>query len=519
MNHLKQYRTLLFMVSATFLGKVLGMLRDVLLAYHYGTDSEAVAFITASRLPLNFFDFALGAVIGSAFIPIFNEAMEKESPQNSRRLANEFVNIIMIIGIIMTVFGISFTPAFVRLIAGGLPSETFLLSVKLARMMFPMLIFTALTFAFVGILQSLGEFNVPAAISVIANLIMIGYLLIFNERFGIEGMAVAMVIGWFFQMAIQLPVLYRYKYPFKFVFRFKSPYLKQIVVVMLPILISTWVQPINVFINTYLAARIGDGSGVAVLEYANKVFIIIAGVFILALSNLIFPSLSRLSNQTSDEDFLTLLRSALQALLYFMLPLTLGIMVFNKPLIQLMYERGAFTHQQTIYVASALLFYGIGILGYGYREILNKAFYAKGNAKAPMIIAIVGIAFNVIMSLLLVKWMGLNGLALASSLSGFFISAILIWWFRKHGFHILRRQEHIYGLKAVTATAVMTVVVYIYRTILEARGLNQSTSGLVITLLGGAGLGLAVYFTTARILNLNIPAMNISQSQKGEETP
>lgn len=187
-------KTFTFMFSAIFLAKILALFRDIIFANLYGTGIEYTAFSAASRIPTQLLDITLGAAISSSFIPVFNEFFQKKGKERAVQFANNFLNIIILISLVLTVLGIIGAPIIINLIAPNDDIGIFNLTVELARIMFPIMLFTAVAFVFVGFLQSLDEFKVPAIISVVANLIMILYLLLFNNKYGIKGVAIAMLI-------------------------------------------------------------------------------------------------------------------------------------------------------------------------------------------------------------------------------------------------------------------------------------------------------------------------------------
>ncbi len=508
--------SLLFILTATLTGKVLGMLRDILLANYYGTGIEATAFVTASRIPLNFFDLAFGAIISSSFIPTFNKIYKSKGKEYSISFANDFISMIFMLSLFFASLGIAFAPFFVKLIAGGLKGEVYLLAVVLSKMMFPLLIFTAISFIFVGILQSFGEFKVPAAISIVSNLIIIIYFFTLNGRYGIKGLAISMVVGWFLQMLVQVPFLLKkdFKPRLRTRLRHKSE-LKSVIILMVPILISTWVQPINIFINTYIASTIGDGSGLVVLEYANRIFIIVAGVFILAVTNITFPSLARFIADDDFDSFTSLLKSSLSLVIYFMLPLTIGIFVQSKNIISLLFENGMFTSNETNLVSNALILYAISIVFYGIREIMNRAYYSYGDSKPPMYIAIIGIFINLGLSLYLISIYGIYGLPIATSITtGLMATALLLHFhFRVH--RIFSYKIFTYISKIVIISAVMGLVIYLTEGYLLS--LNSSLMAIIkidklvilLRILLGTVLGLLIYLVPCHLIGLKIPNMKI----------
>ena len=265
-------KTFTFMFSAMFLAKILGLVRNMVFASCYGTGAAATAFFTASRIPLQLLDLTLGAAISSTFIPVFNEYIQKKGQEKAIAFANNFLNVIIIISLLLSILGTIFAGPIVKLIAPELDVETMNLTVELSRTLFPVLFFTAVAYVFVGFLQSLDEFNIPAIISVVSNGILILYLLVFNNKFGVQGAAIAMLIGWGTQIIVQLPAAIKKGFKYSFKVDFKDEGLKKIVKLALPILISSWVQPINNIVNLRLASGLEGGEAVSAIEYAYTIF-------------------------------------------------------------------------------------------------------------------------------------------------------------------------------------------------------------------------------------------------------
>ena len=169
----------------TLIAKVLGLLRDIVFANFYGTGFEATAYFTAIKIPTQIVDLVLSSAIVSTFVPVFNEIMQKDGKDKANLFAGNFINVITLVATVISIVGIVFAPQIVNFLAGGFDIQTYNLTVELIRITFPMIIFTAMAFSFVGFLQSYGEFNIPAMISGISNLVVIAFLLLFNNKTGI----------------------------------------------------------------------------------------------------------------------------------------------------------------------------------------------------------------------------------------------------------------------------------------------------------------------------------------------
>ena len=255
-----------FMIIATLLAKFAGMYRDILFASLFGTGSEAQAYLTASRIPLLFFDITLGAAVSAAFIPVYNGFIEEKRHTEARNFANSFITLVFVITGILCVIGIIFSGPIVNLIGNDLTPQTKDLAAKLVIVLFPSMIFTALAYSVAGLLQSLGEFNIPAAISLVSNGFMVIYLLVFGSKLGIYSVSVAMLIAWSFQLIIEIPALIKKKYRFKPSLSLKNEGIKKAARLALPILISSWVHPIKTTINIYLATGLSGGQAVPALD-------------------------------------------------------------------------------------------------------------------------------------------------------------------------------------------------------------------------------------------------------------
>ncbi len=420
------------MVVLTLLAKLCGMYREVLFASLFGTGSEAVAFLTASRIPLLFFDITLGAAVSSSFIPVYNEYIEKGEENFANRFSNSFINLIIVFTGIMCIFGIIFSKQLVGVMVGEiadpvLKNEITLLAAKLVVILFPSMIFTGIAYSLSGILQSMGEFNVPAAISLVSNGIMVLYLLVFGKSFGITGVSVCMLISWSFQVFVQIPALKKKGYKYKAIIDLKNDGLKKSATLALPILVSSWVQPINTMINIYLAAGLSGGSAAPALDYANKLYIIFVGVLTYAVSNLIFPSISRMAAQSDKTEFCQVVLKAIKSVFLMITLVMVLFLVLRVPIVRFVYERGEFGAESTALTAKALFYYSFGMIGYAMSEMLNKAFYSLQNGKTPMYVAMAGISINIILSFVFIKGLkfDLGGLALSASIASTLIAITL----------------------------------------------------------------------------------------------
>lgn len=407
----------------TLLGKVLGLVRDMLLGHNFGTGMESAAFLTASRIPRTFFDAVFAAAISASFIPVFARQMEKKGEEDAFQLSRCFFTWMGLLTAAMSLLGMAFAPQLVELLAKGFDAQTASLCAGLLRILFPTVFLTGLAFSMVGVLQSMGEFYIPAALSVASNGIIILYYLLFCRRFGIYGLAWAFLLGWAAQAVMQVPWLVRHGFRYRPCFR--HPALKSVFVLMLPVMVSTWIQPVNQLISTRFASYLFSGAGASAMEYANTLYTMITGILVLSITNVMFPEMSRLSSVGQDEELGQLIGGTLRGMLFLLLPMTAGLMLLSEPLVRLLYQYKTWDAFSTQITARALCFMSLGMVGYGIQNVLSRAFYAQQNGKVPMISGAVSIVVNLVLCLVLSNRLDVAGLAIATAASSA-VSAILL---------------------------------------------------------------------------------------------
>ncbi len=472
-------KTVSIMFLLTFSAKILGQLREILAANAYGTGDIANAYQAASQIPLLFFEISLGAAISSTFIPVFNEIMQRNGREKAFRFSSNFVWIVSAIAALFSFVGILFSEQIIGIVAPGLNEAAKGMAVNILQIMLPIMIFTAASYSFAGILQSLEEYNTPAAMSLVSNLLVIFYFVFLNRYFGVYGLALFVVLGWVLQLVILLPALKKKNYRLSLVFRPGDTGILKTAKLAVPVLVSVWVQPINSMININLASYLNDGQAVSALSYANKLYVIISGVFTLVLTNYIFPQMSRLHTDNDKEGFASMLKSSLRIVALIVTPIMVLFVTLSTPIIRLIYQRGAFDQLSTRLTATALLFYSLGMLGLGLVEVLNKSFYAMQKSKVPMRVSVIGISLNILLSILLSRMMGLGGIALASSVAMTAMAAMLLFQMRKEIASLFDRAFLGNLWKILLSGVIMAGMVMLASTFLS----NILTDGFLQTLL------------------------------------
>ena len=389
--------TVALMMAATVLSKALGLIRNTLLASHYGTTEAANAFSAALRIPLSFFDLLFSAAIVACFVPVYNGFKEEEA-READRFASVYLNVMLLLSAVAAVAGILWAPHILRAIAPGLPDATHELAVRLIRVLFPMIIFAAGSYTVVGILQSKGSFLAPAAISAVSNLGVILYFLLIDRRLGengIYGLAFAYLVAWFLQLAVLIIPLWRSGFSFRLSLDLKNPHLHRALRMVPMILIGSWLLPAASLLGTFFGARSSLDCAISVFDYANNIYIIIAGILTYSISNFLFPRLSKLSG-VSETDFSESLGIGLRSSLYLILPVLAAVLVLAEEGVCILYLGGSFTAEDAMLVAEALRAIAIGMPAFALSELLSRAFYSKKELLPPALSAALGVLANVL---------------------------------------------------------------------------------------------------------------------------
>lgn len=495
-NHIK---TIGLIMLITLLGKVLGLVRDMMLGHNFATGMESTAFQVASRIPRTFFDAIFASAISASFIPVFNDRLEHHGKEDAFRLSNSFFTWVGLLTAVFSLAGMAFAQPIVGLLADGFDAETAALCARLLRVLFPTVFFTGIAFSMVGVLHSMGEFNIPAAMSVASNGVIILYYLLFCGEYGIEGLAWAFVIGWAAQAVMQIPWLHRYGLRYRP--SVGHPALKQVFLLMLPVMISTWIQPVNQLISTRFATHLFSGAGASAMDYANTLYTMITGILVLSVTNVIFPEMSRLSTGGKEEALGELIVSNIRGMLFLLLPLTAGVMVMSTPLVRLLYEWKSWDSFSTTITARSLCYMSLGMVGYGVQNVLSRAFYAGQDGKTPLISGAVSIAVNLILCIALSEKMDVAGLSLATAVSSTVAALVLLIPTARRFPKLWNREFWISSGKMLLCAAVMGIAVHFVHRWLSGIMPDGLISRIIV--LGiPAVCGIAVYFSLAFALKL-----------------
>lgn len=404
----------------TFLSRILGYVRDMLQAYYLGTGRSADAFTIAYVIPNLLRRLTGEGAMTAAFIPVFTQLKSKERKEELWKFANAFFFDLTVIMAVLTVAGMIFTPLLVRIIAYGFKSTQgkWDLTIVLTRMMFPYIFLISLSALAMAILNSFKKFFVPALTPVLFNLAIITAAVCGAARAQepAKVFAIGVVVGGCFQLAFQLPFLWRQGMRFRWGLSFTHPAVRRVGRLMLPGIFGVGISQINFALSRMIASLLEEGS-VSSLYYASRIQELTLGLFSIALSIVLLPTLSELAAIKDHGRMKETLVFSFRLIFFITLPAMVGLVVLNMPIIGVLYERGVFNAQSTAMSASCLLFFAFGLPFISGVKILAPAFYSLKDTRTPVIVAFFVMLAYIFSSFLLMKPLRVGGIALALSIS------------------------------------------------------------------------------------------------------
>ncbi|MFO0766349.1 MAG: murein biosynthesis integral membrane protein MurJ [Nitrospiraceae bacterium] len=370
---------------ATFSSRILGFVRDMVLARLFGATAAADAFFVAYRIPNLLRELFAEGSMSAAFIPVFTEYHTLRSKQDAWELASAAFTTLLTIVTAITLAGILAAPWIAWLIGWGFhddPAKLELTTV-LTRVMFPYLLFISLAALAMGVLNSMRAFAAPAFSPVFFNIVIIGcaFLLAPQMEQPILGVAIGVVVGGAAQFAMQLPGLHARGMLFGLLFQPQHPGVKRIGLLMVPSLLGLSVTQINILVSTFLGSLFPGGP--TYLFYGMRLIQFPLGIFGVALATAILPTLTAQAARGALDDLRTTLGFGLRMILFIILPAMLGLILLRVPIVHLFFEHGSFTAADTAATATAVLCYAVGLWAFAGVRIIVSAYYSLQDTKTP----------------------------------------------------------------------------------------------------------------------------------------
>ncbi len=488
---------------STMTSRVMGFLRDMLMANYFGAGGLTDAFFVAFRIPNMLRRFVAEGVLTVSFIPVYTDILVKKGEDEARKLAQKTLSIQMFFVTIIVTLGIIFSPQIVSIIGYGFKNEEIIsLAVFLNRILFPYLFFVGFVAFSMGILNSHGYFFAPAFSPVLLNIgIIMG--IVFLSRFfrqPMYGVAAGVIIGGGMQFVIQIPYLIRSGFKFRLSLDFKHPAIKKIFKLILPALFSNGILQINILIGTIYASMLSTGS-ISYLYYSDRLTELVLGVFIISIGNVVLPEMSRLTAVDDTRKLRGLYTSSVCSALFIALPAGIALMTIGFPVISVLFMRNEFTLYETEMTFKALYYASIGIPSIAVLRITTPTFFSLKDAVKPVISALIALLVYIISGYMLMHTsLQHAGLSLANTISVTLQMAILIFWLNRKIGSIDFKRIFITALKLILSGLVMAYIISSLSGYIdwERDMLYKRIWGLLLLVAAGGGS----YFFMCRILRV-----------------
>jgi putative peptidoglycan lipid II flippase len=457
----------------TLLSRVLGLARDIICASFFGTSLAWDAFVIAFKIP-NLFRRLFGeGALSAAFIPVFTEYLETKGKKDAWELVNVIGTLLFIIlggVIILAEASFSIIPTVFSI------NQKWELVLNLLMVTFPYVLFICMVAFAMAILNSLKHFLMPALAPVALNICWIFGIFLLTPMFGdtldkkIFAIAIAILIGGVIQLAIQLPVLKNKGIIYKPSLNFSHPGIKRIFALMLPIIFGLAAVQINVLMDSFIAIAFARPPGGAenffiagmaipypletgaasVLYYGDRLIQFPLGVFGIAMATAVFPFFSTHAARKDWTNFTETFNQAIRVVLFIGIPASVGLILLRTPLVELFYERNAFTVESTYRTATVIFFYALGVWAYSASHVIIRAFYSMQDTLTPVKVGAGMVGLNLILNLTLIWFLREGGLALATAISATVQIIIL--------FAILQRKLDITGIRHIFTSTLKTLI-------------------------------------------------------------
>ncbi len=410
-----------------FSSRVLGLLRDIVIASTFGAGALTDIFFVAFRIPnLLRRIFAEGA-FNSAFVPAFTKKL-KDSKEKAELLAGQIFAVLLILLTASVVFGEIFAPLIVKLVAPGFGGKEFSYAVKLLREMFPYIMLVSLTAFIGGILNAFDRFFSPAFSTALFNLSLILSALLLSEKLSVESLALGVIIGGFLQLSLQIPFLRSIDFNLKPILKL-SEEAKKVLLNTVPGIFGFAVRQVSMLIDTVIASFLTSGA-ISYLYYANRFVQLPLGMFAIGLSQVLLP---RLSKRIGEKDYHRELEAGILLCSAVVIPAAVGLIFFGKPIVDIVFNHGAFTEKDLIGTYAVLVCYSTGLFFFSMEKIVSNVYHSMEEFKIPVKVAAYTLVFNFIVNLIFCFGLGMGapGLALGTSLTSLLNLAVLLLILRK----------------------------------------------------------------------------------------
>lgn len=485
------FRGTIVIVFVSALAKLVSFFTEAILAAFLGTTYQSDAYYMVSSIQGVIYPM-MSIGIWKVFLPLYKSHIAKGENNLAQKLTDISLTFFTTISFVVMVVLILFAPTVVSVVAPGFEGETRSLCIRLVRVSSPMYVFIIASAVYASMLQCHNKFFASQIREVVSHIPTIIAACIFYKMFGIEAMAIALVLASLCRLLIELPFV-NWGYRFRVNFRFKSKEFSQMLLRLPSALISAGVAQINTLVDKAMASTLPSGT-ISGLNYGQKLMNVFSGLLSTAISTAMYPQMIELISLGKKDSLGKLVIRIINVFCILMFPITIACVLFRQELVAAVFQRGAFNADSTNLTANVFCLYCLGLFFIACNDVLSNIFYGFGDTKTPMQISLVNLAINVGLNIIFINMWGVNGLALATS-----VSAILTFFIR-----LLMSERHVKLEKRLMLTTTLKVLFasvvacMLPRTLFWVYPLNK-----YLVLLLSAVIGIVVYFLCLKALKVS----------------
>jgi putative peptidoglycan lipid II flippase len=491
-------RSAALLMTLTLLAKTTGLVRDMVVAWQFGTSPAMDAFLVASTLA-SLIVVWFRTPIRLFFVPLFSEELSKRGEAAAWKNASVPMNTTVISLLAAAGIGWLLSPYLIHVVAPGFTEQTKALSLDLTRIMMSTVVFLGLAWLFSAIFNSYQRFGRPGMTHSVDDLVAIPAVILLTPVMGIYGLVTATVMGAAARALVQVPILWKNRAYYTPTVDFKNPAVRRMLWMSFPLFVGIGGGQLATVFDRIFASLLPAGS-LSALSYGHRLTYAFFELFVTSLTTVLFPFFSRIAGVEAYEDLGRKLFKSLKTVFWIVLPTSVGLLVLHEPLVRLVYQRGAFGDESVRLTAQAVFFYAIGLSAYSVANVLNFGFYSLKDTKTPVVLGLVRIGIKILLSFALVGSMAHSGLALAESLSFVIKVALLLWFLPRE----LRQPEYHQALRSFGVTAViglaMGAVVFLLLPVFAGLAEAGSLVATSMSVGGSAAIGAATYLIFSFIL-------------------
>ncbi len=491
--------TVLLTVSA-LISKILALIKDMFVASKFGASSESDTFLLVNTTIILIASLITQAN-NAVFLPELVKAEINGGMTEKNKLARNMKVALSLVALFIVISCYIGTPLLLKGIAPGFNSEERTLATSMFRMSLPVVLMTVLSSVNISYLQTFKRYTETALNDIILNTTCILSLVFISNTFGIYALTLAVVIGHLLQLLLQVFGLKTVRYKHIGKVDLKDERLLKIVKLAVPMLISIGISDLNKMIDKAMASGLSTGT-ISGLNYASKISTLVLGILIVPLTTSIFPILSEHIERKKKKEFTKTIETGISYVFLLTLPISAALVAIGKLVVQILFERGSFNSYATELTSECVIFYAIALVGMSIRLLMIKAFYSMQNTKTPVINGAICIVINIILNIILCRYIAHIGLTMATAISSTLLAVILIYSFNKKMCKLNIKMIVSKFFKCLFSAAIMGIVVYfIYNYILLSFCSSLINRLLVLATL--TIIGISIYLVLLLIFKMD----------------